>query len=46
VKRKKKLTADFWRRDAEARRLLADQIARIEAKLEQERAGRERPAST
>lgn len=44
VKKKKKLTADFWRRDAEARRQLAERIAYHE-RLKEERSGRERPAA-
>jgi len=37
VKRKKpKLDAEFWRRDAEARQLLAERIAYIEAKMKEE----------
>jgi hypothetical protein len=37
VKKKPKLDADFWRRDAEARRLLAERIAYHEARSAWER---------
>jgi len=41
MKRKKtKLDAEFWRRDAELKRMLEERIAYHKAKLEQERAKR------
>ncbi len=39
--KKTKLTAEFWRRDAEVRRALEERIAYHTAKLAQERASRE-----
>jgi hypothetical protein len=39
-KRTKKLSAEFWARDAEHRRLLAEQVAAIERRLEEERLAR------
>ena len=39
MKRKKpKLDAEFWRRDAENRRWMAERVAQIEAELEAQRA--------
>ena len=38
VKKKKKLTAEFWRRDAEVRRQLEERTAYHTAKLAEERA--------
>ena len=37
MKRKKKLDAEFWKRDAENRKLLEERIANHMAKLEPER---------
>jgi hypothetical protein len=39
-KRTKKLSAEFWARDAEHRRLLAEHVAAIERRLEAERSAR------
>ena len=45
-KRKKtKLTAEFWARDAEHRRLLAERIAYHQRKLDEERAAQAEPGS-
>jgi len=38
MKKKRKLDAEFWRRDAEMKRMLEERIAYHKAKLEQERA--------
>jgi hypothetical protein len=42
--KKKKLTAEFWRRDAEGKRQLEERIAYHEAKLAEERASGKKPA--
>jgi hypothetical protein len=47
VKRKKpKLDAEFWRRDAEARQLLAERIAYVEAKMKEQEQTAKQPGST
>ena len=39
---KPKLDAEFWRRDAENRRWMAERVAQIEAELEARKAPREK----
>src|SRR5437763_14488209 len=47
VKRKKtNVEAEFWRRDAEARQLLAERIAYVEAKMKEEREQAEKQAGS
>lgn len=41
-KKRTKLTPEFWERDAEDKRKLAERIAYHERKLEEERAAREK----
>lgn len=41
--KRKKLTADFWRKDAEMKRLLEERIAYHKAKLAEERAADQKP---
>ena len=45
-KKSTKLTREFWERDAEGKRKLAERIAYHERRLEEARQERERSAST